>query len=82
MSRDKNSKKQFKKWRPKADDGEKVVVAKNKVTEPFVPTLAQRTKWSQWKDALADEAKYEFGVLGHMCDIHAYPEPAKIEIKS
>ena len=74
-------KKNFQKWRSKnSSDSEKPQESKVKVIEPFVLTFKQRAKYSQWKSAFTDQAKYEFGLLGQMCELEEYPEPPPVEM--
>ena len=73
-------KKNFQKWRSKnSSDSEKPQESKVKVIiEPFELTFKQRAKYSQWKSAFTDQAKYEFGLLGQMCELEEYPDHIKV----
>ena len=74
MSENKSARKNFKKWRSRnASDTPKSSSAKDKTNKPFVLSLADKASWSRWKDAMATQAKYEFGMLGQMCDHDKYP---------
>ena len=81
MGDNKSERKNFKKWRSRnGSDSVKSSSSKVKVNEPFQLSLSQKSRWAQWRDWIADQAKYEFGVLGQMCDTDKYPTLPLINI--
>ena len=72
--------KNFKKWRARNAGGDKPKETTAKVNKPFVLTYMERGRWAQWKELIADQAKYEFGVLGQLCETDAYPVLPEVDV--
>ena len=72
------SKKTFKKWRPRGSDGERSR-DKDSASELFPLTFKERVRWPQWSEAMVDEAKLLYGLLGQSLHQGKYVELPAVE---